>query len=261
MLRLVLTRSLGGEFALWERRREGAQYIIACDPAQGRVSSEHSDTCCIGAWLRKPGGGIAQAAEVVFRWTGGRQGECIGALGRYYGSHLDHAGRERGNAIVNIERNQCDVQLHTLLETQAFPDEYLFVPREDRDLLIERGVKRFFTSKTTATQDYILNTMIDYLEQDLVEVRSEPTLNEIRTLHKNDKGRVDTNGKDRAMMVAIACVTDRELGPVDYTELAPLVAEKKVLEFGRIPPDPEKKKKSAVPHRAKWAPWLGGATG
>jgi len=259
MLRLVLTPSLGGEFALWEKPTERGQYIVSCDPSLGRVTSEKSDTSCIGVWLRMPGSRLRQVAEVVFRWSGGRVGEVCAAMARRAGGYLDPKNaKERNCAIINIERNLCDVPLAYILEQQAFPDEYLFIPRQDRDLLLEQGVKRFFTPKTQANQDYLLNNLVDYLDRDALEIRSKETLDELRTLSKDRNGRVDTNGKDRAVMVLMACAADRELGPVDYTDMAwEEQKEKKKPEYGRVPADVPPPKKSRVPHRVGWQPWNG----
>ena len=87
MLRLVLTPALGGEVAVWERPVEGAPYIVACDPSQGRVTSEKSDTCCIGAWLRLPGSRLRQCAETVFRW-GAYNGFGVHFRDWYFGNWL-----------------------------------------------------------------------------------------------------------------------------------------------------------------------------
>lgn len=213
MKRAVLKPLQGGEFAVWGPPEDGASYIVSCDPSLGRQWSDGADHSSVGVWRRWPGRILEQVAELHVRWPIGRVGQAIACLARAYGGYVDEENRERNCAIVNIERNLMEAARWAMTEDQQFSEEFFFVPREHRS--VNGGsVKVFFTNKDQRSQHYILNTLIDYLDRKAIIIRSEPTVNELRLLEKEMDGSVETNGRDRSVMVMMAVVADQELPAV-----------------------------------------------
>jgi hypothetical protein len=216
MKRLDLRPSTDGELCVWEKPIEGREYVIGCDPSLGRVWSEGADKSAICVLKRCQGKKLEQVAEWYGRWPIGRMGEVIATLGRAYGGWVDVDGREHGCAMINIERNLMDTAKYGLCETQGYGEEFLFIPREHRSVLPGMP-KVFFTTKSSDTQHYLVNTLIDYMDRGALILRSKPTIEEMVGLEKDERGTVHTRGKDRSVAVIMAVVADHELLPcADY---------------------------------------------
>jgi hypothetical protein len=219
MKRLVLTPRPGGELVIWQRPVEGGEYIVTCDPSLGRQWTDGGDESAIGVWRRWPGHIIEQCAELTCKWPIGRVGEALACISRWYGgSYIDpESGNEKSCAIVNIERNLMDAPKFAMTESQAFSEEFFFVPREHRNIRPGEP-KVYFTVKDYKSQHYLIGTLENYMDRKAIIIRSEATINELKTLEKNRAGDVPTNGKDRSIMTILACVTDQELPPVPEKE-------------------------------------------
>lgn len=206
---LDLTPSTDGEFAVWEQPQDSREYVIGCDPSLGRVWSEGADHSCICVYRRTPGKKLVQAAEWYGRWPIGRVGEVIACLGRAYGGWADEHGKERGCALVNIERNLMDAPKFGLVDVQGYPEDRLFIPQDGRHIL-PGSPKVFFTNKDHATQHMIFNALIDYLDRDALLIRSKRTLDDISALEKNQRGDIATRGHDAAVATMMAVMADFE---------------------------------------------------
>lgn len=206
MKSLVLTPSPDGEISVWEKPREGEEYIASCDPSLGRTGAD-GDHSCIGLWRREPGRRIVQVAEWYARWTAGRVGEVIGCLGKASGGYDDKTG-----ALLNIERNLSDAPLYAL-RRERYPDQCLFVPPENRTV-VPGYTRLYFTQKHGSNQRNLLDSLIDYLERDAIVIKSKATQDQIRGLTKNGNGDVNTKGRDRAVMAMMAVACDKDAEPV-----------------------------------------------
>jgi hypothetical protein len=215
---LDLTPSSDGELSVWEEPQEGREYIIGCDPSLGRTWSEGADHSCIVVYKRCLDRRVEQVAEWYGRWPIGRVGEVIACLGRAYGGWADADGKEAGCAIVNIERNLMDAPKFGLVESQGYSEDFLFVPRDMRNIT-PGSAKVYFTNKDHATQHLIFNTLVDYLDRDAVLIRSKRALDDISALEKNQKGDVNTRGHDAAVATMMALMVDHEMPSCsDYSE-------------------------------------------
>lgn len=220
MKRLLLKPSQGGELAVWERPLVGSEYIVTCDPSLGRNWTESGDMSAIGVWRREHPRMIVQTAEWVGRWPVGRVGEVIACLSRAYGGWVDQDGREQECATINIERNLMDTPKFAIVDIQGLSENFFFVPREHR--AIRPGDARvYFTTKDAKSEQYLINTMSDYLDRKAVIIRSEQTRDELMSLERDRTGSVKTNGKDRSVMAILACVTDQELPAARTPEVEP----------------------------------------
>jgi len=256
MRRLRLRKYPGGEFRVWETPQKNAKYIVSCDPSLGRSHTEGGDHSAVGVWKRWPGHIIEQVAELHVKWPVGRVGEAIACLSRAYGGWEDIDGKERDNAIVNIERNLMDTAKWAMVENQQFPEEFLFVPRNERSVGSDVA-KVYFTIKDHKSEHYLINTLHDYLDRKAIIIRSTQTIGDIRSLEKRNDGSVPTNGKDLAVMTIMACVADQEMSP-------PMEEDEKIVDDGEeeCPPGKDrelwakkhKKPKSKMMQNPTWRP-------
>lgn len=238
MKRLVLQRSdSGGELAVWEMPVEGAEYIASCDPSLGREWSEDGDHTSVGIWRRHEGRVIEQVAHWYGRWTIHNAGIMLAQLARAY-----------NNATVNIERNISDAARFAMTEIQGFDPAYFFIPRDNRNIK-EGELKVYFTTKSPMNEHYLWNTLQDYMDRKAVLIRDRGTRSEMMSLSRKRNGAVDSNGKDRSVMVVMAVVADQEM-PAFH----PRVDEEKKKDV-RLPGVfrlPEKSKKSGLGARNIW---------
>lgn len=243
MKRLVLRPSLGGELTVWEKPLTGHEYIVSCDPSLGRNWTEAGDMSAIGVWRREHPRMIVQAAEWVGRWPVGRVGEVLACLSRAYGGWVDKDGREQECATINIERNLMDTPKFAITEIQRLSENFFFVPREHRS--IRPGDPNvYFTVKDAKSEQYLINTVADYLDRKAVIIRSEQTRDELMSLERHRDGSVKTNGKDRSVMAILACVTDQELPAARSPEVEPKKKEEPKQVRGMTPskaPEPKRR--------------------
>lgn len=204
MKRLIAYPMPGGDLSVWEMPRAGNQYIITCDPSLGRSHTEGGDHSAVIVWKRWPGRIVEQVAELYCRVPIGRVGEAIACLARAYGNGEDD------NATVNVERNLSDAIRYAMLETQEFPDDSLFVPRNDRSA-IAGDTKVYFTPKDHKSEHYLINSLVDFLDRKAIIIRSKRAINDIRSLEKRNDGSVSTTGHDLAVAVILGCVTEQEM--------------------------------------------------
>ena len=217
MKSLVLTPSRDGELKVWEKPRENAEYIVSCDPSLGRTGID-GDHSAVGVWRREPGRRIVQVASWYARWTAGRVGEVVACLGKASGGWDDKSG-----AIINIERNLSDAPLYALKREQ-YPDAMLFVPPEQRN--VAAGYQRlYFTQKHGSNQRALLDYLIDYMERDAIVIKDRPTLDQLRGLMRDQRGDVNTKGRDLAVMVMMACAADKDSDAVTDNEFKPPAPE------------------------------------
>lgn len=192
-----------GELRVWEKPREGEQYIIGCDPSLGRGTKAAADRSSICVMRRAPIKRLIQVADFTCKWRASDVGYAIAALGQWYNW-----------AIINIERNYSDTPRFTL-EQSGYPLEHFFIPVHERNPA--KGLEvSYFTNKHGATQDHILDTFEEYLARDAMELRSAPLLAELRKLTKDERGKVATGGKDRAIAAMMAVMADQGTA-CDYT--------------------------------------------
>lgn len=248
MKRLALTRSMaGGEFSVWRMPEPGVQYIASCDPSRGREWSEDGDHSSIGLWKRHPGRIIEEVANWYGRWTIHNVGIVLAQLSRAYGDE-PVLGREKNCAIINIERNIMDAAKFSMTEIQGFDPAFFFIPRDKRSIK-DGDQQTYFTNKDSLNEHYLWNTLQDYMDRKALILRDRATRSELMALSRKRNGAVDSNGKDRSVMVIMACVADQEMPAVVAERKEEEQASVKVAGMFRLP---EKVKKSGLGHRSIW---------
>jgi hypothetical protein len=188
-----------GEICVWEPPREGAEYIIGADVAQGATfgtakRDADKSTICV---LRRDGMLVHQVVEAVYQVETFAFGQIIAALGRWY-----------NNAWVNVERNMAHGPVAGL-RAAGYPLERWYIPPIQASTQ-EAQAGNYFFHKNVATQKILLDTMLAYMDPQAprLNMRSRPLLAELMSLQIDANGRVDTNGKDLTIALAMAIIVD-----------------------------------------------------
>lgn len=193
----------------WETVVKGAEYILGGDVADGATFGPANtdmdlSTICI---LRRDGMMLHQVAEVSSRLENYQFGQLVAELGKYY-----------NYALINIERNRAHGPV-AALRTAKYPEERWYIPPVQHSTH-ESIATRFFLQKNAANSKLIIDTMVGYMDPDCmrVNIRSENTLKQVASLQVDSLGRVETNGKDFVIALAMAifadATTEQTLGPV-----------------------------------------------
>lgn len=201
-----------GEFSIWAEPDPEGYYIIGADIAKGldvkekRRTSDHSTMCVM---RRLPGHRLEQVAEGFLRCEVSAFGLMLAAFGFRY-----------NDAIVNPERNIAEGVVAGLMQAN-YPEQCWYQPPVSLSTFGAMQ-SRYFYAKTKSTQDFLIDTTLDYLANDKVVIRSQPLLDELAGLQYEAGRRVKTNGKDRSIALMMSVV-------VDATTAAPsfLTARKK----------------------------------
>ena len=146
-------RNSRGEITVWERPREGAEYIIGADVAQGATfgtakRDADKSTICV---LRRDGMLVHHVAEAVYQTENFSFGQVIAALGQWY-----------NNAWVNVERNLAHGVIAGLRVAQ-YPTERWYIPPISASTA-ESQAGSYFFHKNVSTQKVLLDTLLAYMD-------------------------------------------------------------------------------------------------
>lgn len=173
-----------GEIEVFEEPERNVEYVIGSDVAEGLDMHDKSTFCILRADNYK---------EVA-------NGEYT-ATPDEHGLILNEWGKKYNNAFIGVERNNHG---HSTLNTLVNTCNY-------RNLFIEKTLDKRRNKETEklgwSTNNKSKYIMLDELDTSIrneeIEIKSVKTLKQMREIQKED-GKVDTNGKDRVIAVAIA---------------------------------------------------------
>ena len=192
-------RNSRGEITVWERPREGAEYIIGADVAQGATfgtakRDADKSTICV---LRRDGMLVHHVAEAVYQTENFSFGQVIAALGQWY-----------NNAWVNVERNLAHGVIAGLRVAQ-YPTERWYIPPISASTA-ESQAGSYFFHKNVSTQKVLLDTLLAYMDPHAprLVMGSASILAEVASLQIDAMGKVDTNGKDLTIALSMAIIVD-----------------------------------------------------
>lgn len=120
-----------------------------------------------------------------------------------YAKQMYCLGVYYSNALIGIETN-FDSYPIVELERLGYPNQYV---REKMDEYTGKLDKRFGFRTTTVSRPVIISRLIMIVREDVDSINDEDTLNELLTIIKNEKGRIEApqGGHDDQMMgLAIA---------------------------------------------------------
>jgi hypothetical protein len=186
---------------IYDPPREGSEYVIAGDPSEG-IGQDNMVACV----MRK---GEVDKQVAVF---------CSNEVTTIDFAHvLNHLGHWYNDAQVAVEIDKGDHVAVYLRTNLQYPNLYFRKGQTGRQLSLQGlGWKTNVGSKPR-----LFNTMRSWMDAELVEIRDSETLNELKSMRKEDetstaspkaaKGKKD----DRAMAVMIALYVIHE---DDYDE-------------------------------------------
>ena len=189
----------GEDLRVKEKPVADGQYIIGSDVAEGATFGTAKragdlSTVCI---LKREGMSLVQVAEGCYRTENFEVGLVIAALGRWYNS-----------AWVNVERNMAHA-IMPALKASGYPPERMYVPPIQASTM-EQISGNFFFHKNHATQKVLLDTLVAYMDPQAPRLRlfSKRCLAELASLQMDANGRINTNGKDFTIALAMAVIVD-----------------------------------------------------
>ena len=215
--RFVESHEENAECWLWEDPIEDAQYVMGADPAYG--SSEWADRFAIGVW-RCFADRLVQVAEVCTPdWNPAKFAWVVGHLGGSYQP-----------CMVNLElQGPGEVCLNELQNLQRFttrpndPRRDIYAVTNSIRAFLWRKPDTFSSgyamhSRTTSTSGKItqMETLRNYFERDMLEIRSPRTVQELRNISR-DGDKISGEGRakdDLAVAASLAVVAwDRWIKP------------------------------------------------
>jgi hypothetical protein len=203
-----------GTLKIWEEPIDTAYYVIGADPAYG--SSDWADRFCIQVF-RCYADGLDQVAEFAtnemntyqFAWV------ISHLAGAYKNSTLNLEVNGPGQAVINeirnIKRQAAAIGGavgHGLLDVLGSMQNYIWRRNDSMG-----GMSNSIGYLTTAsTKERMLNYMKDYFEREMMTIRSMDTLEEMKTIVRED-GFIGAPGRakdDRVIAAALATVAFAE---------------------------------------------------
>jgi len=199
-----------GTLKIWEEPVDTAYYVIGADPAYG--SSDWADRFCIQVFLCYADG-MDQVAEFAtsemntyqFAWV------ICHLAGAYKNSTLNLEINGPGQAVLNEMRNLKRLAAavggatgRDLMDVLGSMTNYLW--RRNDSLGGPTNSIGFLT--TSSTKERMLNYYKDYFERGMMKIRSMDTLEEMKTIVREDGflGAPGRSKDDRVIAAALATV-------------------------------------------------------
>ncbi|XOB41782.1 MAG: hypothetical protein ACKKMS_00060 [Candidatus Nealsonbacteria bacterium] len=160
------------------------EYVIGADPAEGLATGDDS-------------------AAKVFKKSTWRQ--VAGIRGKWdprtFAVKLDQLGRKYNFALIGVERNNHGHAVLLKLRELEYPRIYV------------HWDKKYGWITDSKTKYILLDELGEALEEDLVGFYEEDILADVRACQYDDKGNVDTQGKDGLMAMGIAWQMRKVVSP------------------------------------------------
>ena len=203
-----------GTLKVWEEPIDTAYYVIGADPAYG--SSDWADRFCIQVF-RCYADGLDQVAEFATNEMNTYQFAWVIAhlAGAYKNSTLNLEVNGPGQAVINEIRNLKRLAVsvggalgHGLLDVLGSMTNYIW-RRNDTLGGLSNSIGYLTTSNS---KERMLQYMKDYFEREMMKIRSMDTLEEMKTIVRED-GFIGAPGRakdDRVIACALAAVAYAE---------------------------------------------------
>ena len=203
-----------GTLKIWQEPIDTAYYVIGADPAYG--SSDWADRFCIQVF-RCYADGLDQVAEFATSEMNTYQFAWVIAhlAGAYKNSTLNLEVNGPGQAVINEIRNLKRQAVamggpvgHGLLDVLGSMQNYIW-RRNDTLGGLSNSIGYLTTS---STKERMLNYMKDYFEREMMTIKSMDTLEEMKSIVRED-GFIGAPGRakdDRVIAAALASVAYAE---------------------------------------------------
>jgi len=200
--------------SIWEEPIDTAYYVIGADPAYG--SSDWADRFCIQVF-RCYADGLEQVAEFATSELNTYQFAWVIAhlAGAYKNSTLNLEVNGPGQAVINELKNLKRLAASyggamgkSLMDVFGSMSNYIW-RRNDSMSGISNSIGWLTTS---SSKERMLNYMKDYFERGMMTIRSLETIDEMKTVVRND-GSIEASGRnkdDRVIASALAAAAYAE---------------------------------------------------
>jgi len=208
-----------GEMRVYEKPKEGKRYAIGADVAEGIKEGDRS----AAQVLSLPE--LVQVATFQARIDPGDFADTLAALGWWY-----------NGALVAVEINGPGYATnHRLSRTLLYPYMY---NRESYDAQARTFLKRFGWQTNRATKSVLISDMRKSLNENLVQYRDVPTLDEMSTYIETDKGKLEAAPgyyDDLVMSLGISLQMVLQVNAGDFAPPKPMQAPEGSFEwYGKI---------------------------
>lgn len=151
---------------IWRLPDVGKEYVIGVDPSDG----QGSDSASINVWTKKPDpvtGKLQQVAQFYGKLLPDDIAEVTKEMAEFY-----------NKAFVGVENNM----LSTILFLVKIYDNYFYSTRIDEKT--QKKTKKIGYNTNIQTREKMIDDFIMHLDDDLLEINSPVTFNEMRTFVK-----------------------------------------------------------------------------
>jgi hypothetical protein len=202
----MTARSLG-PFTVWEKPDLRCEYVVGADVAEGLADGDFS---CAKVYKRFP-----QHLELVAEWWGlapiDRFSHTLWRIGHWYSTRTSNGIIP---ALLAWERTGPGAGIHQWLRTGNPMDPTDAYPpaRQYRTIRTDRSKRKrdpiFGVTTSGSSKRPMLDLWVEWASQSLIDVIT-PDVDEAETLEKDDRGLINTNGRDRFMASVIAVLAHR----------------------------------------------------
>jgi hypothetical protein len=225
---VTIREAPGGSVRIWEDPQPGAEYILGSDVADGvtfgvdAAGRKLLDSSTFSIWKRTPLQ-LEQVAECVCQADNFEFGRAIAAWGMHYNA-----------ALVNVERNRAQGVIAGL-RVAEYPVHRMFRP--PLHAATSEGLAgNYFFQKTASNSKNLMDTVFAWSRDRLIP-RSASLVHELGTLRRDQRGVVDTNGRDVTIACAMAVIADAQGDPIEM-QATPASQRKQEVPWN-IDPGPE----------------------
>lgn len=173
-----------GEIEVYEDPQPGVKYVIGSDVAEGLELGDSSTFTILRVDT------LEEVANGEYKVSPDEHGAILNEWGRKY-----------NKALIGVERNNHGHStLNTLKNTCKYTNLYI---ERTLDKIRKKRTDKLGWSTNTNSKYIMLDDLDTALRKEEIKVRSVKTLKQMREIQKED-GKVNTNGKDRVIALAIA---------------------------------------------------------
>lgn len=173
-----------GEIEIFEEPQPGIKYVIGSDVAEGLELGDSSTFTVLRVDT------LEEVANGEYKVSPDEHGLILNEWGRKY-----------NKALIGVERNNHGHStLNTLKNTCKYTNLYI---ERTLDKIRKKRTDKLGWSTNTNSKYIMLDDLDTTLRNGEIKIKSIKTLKQMRELQKED-GKVNTNGKDRVIAIAIA---------------------------------------------------------
>lgn len=199
--RVQFTDNKQGFISIWKRPKEGAEYIISADVAEGLSHGDYSVADVIDR----------KTLEQVAQWHGHIDPDL-------FGDEIEKLAKFYNLAFVAVEANNHGLTTITALKNLNYRRMYR---RRTVDKITNKSVAAYGWQTNSKTKPLMIDKLAEMIRERLVTINCKETVEECITYKRDDKGRMGAEqGRhdDRVISLAIGLYVANEIPWVDIED-------------------------------------------